>query len=74
MSDTELEKLADKIAERLEERQNPCSLTAKEQEAVRDIIKTKKQTVRALLWLIGAIVLWALKDAYLWLAGHLTFR
>jgi hypothetical protein len=74
MSENEIEKLADRIAEQLAQRQGACDLSAGEQRAVKDLIKTKRQTVKALLWLVGAVLLWALKDIYLWFSSHWVFK
>lgn len=74
MCEAELEQLAEKIAEKIEEKCGACHLTPEEQEHVRDLIRTKKKAVKATLWLIGALVLWILKDAYLYIIEHLTFK
>lgn len=86
MSDSEIEELARRITEMLREQghftgdSHPppidglCHLSASEQEAVRDILKTKKHAVKAFLVLIGALCLWILKDAYVWIVGHLAFK
>ncbi|TAN59694.1 hypothetical protein EPN18_09985 [bacterium] len=74
MSDNELEKLADRIVEQLEQRRGACELSEGEQRAVKDLIKTKRQTVKALLWIVGAVFLWALRDIYLWFSSHLVFK
>ncbi len=72
MSENEIKELARAIAEELKAH-NGCQLTEDEQQAVRDLIRTKKNAVRAALWLFGAVVLWILKDVYLWIATHITF-
>lgn len=74
MSDNEIEKLADRIAEQLAVKHGSCDLSEGEQRAVKDLIKTKRHTVKALLWIVGAVVLWALKDIYLWFTSHLVFK
>lgn len=86
MSDNEIEELARRITEMMKEQvqlaggSHPppmdglCHLSASEQEAVRDILKTKKHAVKAFLVLIGALCLWIVKDAYLWIIGHLAFK
>ncbi|MBI5902741.1 MAG: hypothetical protein HZB84_04560 [Deltaproteobacteria bacterium] len=74
MCEEELEQLAEKIADKIEEKCGACHLTPEEQEHVRDLIRTKKKAVKATLWVIGALVLWILKDAYLYIIEHLTFK
>lgn len=64
MSENEIKELAKAIAEELKAHQG-CQLTEDEQQAVRDLIKTKKNAVRAALWVFGAILLW--------IATHVTF-
>lgn len=72
MGESEIKELAKAIAEELKGHQG-CQLTEDEQQAVRDLIKTKKNAVRAALWVFGAILLWILKDVYVWIATHVTF-
>lgn len=88
MSDSEIEELARKITEMLREqgerpptdglcpfgRAQDRHLSASEQEAVRDILKTKRKAVKAALFVFAALVLWILKDAYLWIMSHLAFK
>lgn len=74
LSEKELDALAVIIARRLSELQGECRLTASEQEAVKDLIRTKNNAVKAFLWICGALVLWIIKDAYVYIANHLTFR
>lgn len=71
MGENEIKELAKAIAEELKNHQG-CQLTPDEQQAVRDLIKTKKNAVRAALWVFGAILLWILKDVYIWIATHMT--
>jgi len=68
------EQVADMIAERLSSRFGACSFTREEQEAVKDLLRTKRNAVRAFLWLCGAVMLWVLKDVYVYLASHLALR
>ncbi len=72
MGENEIQELAKAIAEELKSHHG-CQLTEDEQQAVRDLIKTKRNAVRAALWLFGAVVLWILKDVYLWITTHITF-
>lgn len=74
MSENDIKEIARLIAEELAVYQSSCSLTQEEQAAVRDLIKTKKKAVKAALFLFGALLLWILKDVYVWIAGHLTLR
>ena len=74
MSENDIKELARLIAEELAVYQSSCSLTHEEQEAVRGLIRTKKKAVKASLFLFGALVLWILKDVYVWISGHLAFR
>lgn len=71
MGENEIKELAKAIAEELKAHQG-CQLTEEEQQSVRDLIKTKRNAVRAALWLFGAVVLWILKDVYLWISTHMT--
>ena len=76
MSELNIKELAKAIAEELraERPEDFCHLTGGEQQAVRDLIRTKKHAVKAFLVLIGALCLWIVKDAYGWIVAHLTFK
>lgn len=73
MSREELEILAGLIAGKLE-RDSRCSLTPSEQQAVKDLLNTKKRAVKLFLYICGALALWIIKDTYIFLTGHLTFK
>lgn len=69
------ELMADLVVERLLERQQEATLLShSEQLAVKDLLKTKKNAVRAFLWVCGALFLWIVKDAYIYLLDHVTFK
>lgn len=69
------ELMADLVIERLMERQQGATLLSQsEQLAVKDLLKTKKSAVRAFLWVCGALFLWIVKDAYVYLLSHVTFK
>lgn len=74
MSDLDMDHLADLLAERLESRCSVCTLSYEEQDEIRGLLRTKKNSVRVFLWLMGALAVWILKDAYVWVASHLAFR
>ncbi|MBI5887075.1 MAG: hypothetical protein HZB85_10930 [Deltaproteobacteria bacterium] len=81
MSDNEIDELAGKIAKALSEHASYapkadglCHLSEPEQQAVRDLIRTKRHAVKAALFVFAALVLWILKDAYMWIVGHLAFK
>lgn len=74
MSDQDIDRIADMLADRLESRCSVCTLSYEEQEEIRGLLKTKKSSVRVLLWLMGALAVWILKDVYIWVASHLAFR
>ena len=72
MSEEELDVLADKITKRMQYHES-CQLTDEQQRAVIALITTKKRVVRITLYAIGALVLWALKDIYLFITSHLAW-
>lgn len=74
MSEKDLETIAEFLAGKLAERQNPCNLTASEQQAVKDLLKTRKSAVRVFIWICGALMVLAIKDIYLYILNHLTLR
>lgn len=70
----ETERVAELIAEKLAARLGACAFSPAEQEAVKDLLRTKRNAVRTFLWICGAVMLWILKDAYVYLASHLALR
>ncbi|MBW7957839.1 MAG: hypothetical protein H3C68_08115 [Deltaproteobacteria bacterium] len=66
--------MAELIAEKLSSNFGACAFTPSEQEAVKDLLRTKKNAVSAFLWICGAVMLWIIKDVYVYLAGHLTLK
>ncbi|MBE7415981.1 MAG: hypothetical protein HS130_12505 [Deltaproteobacteria bacterium] len=68
------EEMAELIAEKLSSGFGGCAFTPSEQEAVKDLLRTKRNAVRAFLWICGAVMLWIIKDVYVYLAGHLTLK
>lgn len=72
--DNGAEEIAELVYQKLSSRISACSFTPAEQEAVKDLLRTKRNAVRAFLWICGAVMLWVLKDIYVYFAGHLTFR
>lgn len=69
-----MDEMAELIAEKLSSRGGACGFSPAEQEGIRDLLRTKRSAVRAFLWICGAVTLWVLKDAYVYLVGHLTFK
>ena len=72
LNDTELEAIADGIARRI----NPnggCKLTHEQQDAVVGLLMAKKRVVKWTLYLVGAMILWVLKDVYFYIANHITW-
>ncbi|MBI5491987.1 MAG: hypothetical protein HY893_03545 [Deltaproteobacteria bacterium] len=72
--DMEPKELARLIADEIREQQGECQLTPSEQQAVKDLLKTKRSAVRAFLWVCGAIFLWIIKDAYVYIINHLAIK
>ena len=74
MSEKDLEMIAEFLASKLAERQGPCNLTPSEQQAIKDLLKTRRSAVKVFIWICGALVLLAIKDIYVYIFSHLTFR
>ena len=72
LTDEELEKLAERLVEKIELR-NTCGLTHEQQTAVIDLLSQKKTVVNATLYLVGALILWVLKDVYFYIVTHITW-
>jgi len=70
----EAERVAELVAERLASRFGACAFSPAEQEAVKDLLRTKRNAVRTFLWICGAVMLWVLKDVYVYLVSHLTLK
>lgn len=67
------EEFAEIVAKKFEER-HACRLSPADQQAVKDLIQTKRSAVRAFVWICGAFVLWIMKDIYVYIINHLTFK
>lgn len=72
--DRDMERFAELIAEKLASSFGACGFSPAEQEAVKDLLRTKRNAVRSFLWICGAVVLWVLKDVYVYLASHLAIK
>lgn len=72
--DKETERFAELIAEKLALKFGACAFSPAEQEAVKDLLRTKRNAVRTFLWICGAVMLWVLKDVYVYLASHLALK
>lgn len=71
-TESELETISEKLAEKLRDK-SECRLTEEQQKAVVELITQKKRAVKFFLYLVGAMFLWVLKDAYLYIINHITF-
>lgn len=71
LSDEDIRRVVSAISEEFKG-MNSCRLSPEDQQAVVDLLKTKRNAVRASLWLFGALLLWILKDAYFFVINHLT--
>lgn len=69
LSEEEINLLAETLAVKLDNK-NECKLTEAQQQAVIDFLTVKKKAVKATLWIMGAIVLWVLKDVYFYVTQH----
>lgn len=72
LSDDEIERIAAALSLKMQATSG-CQLTEEQQQAVVELISQKKKIVKTTLYLIGALVLWALKDVYLYVADHITW-
>ncbi len=63
----------DRLAERLTRKDNSCRLTAEQQLAVVDIINMKKKGVKLILYAVGLLLLWILKDVYQFIQAHIDW-
>ena len=70
LTESELEVLAEKLIFKLAP-SGQCKLTEEQQKAVIDIITQKKTAVRWTLYIVAAMILWVVKDLYLYIAGHI---
>lgn len=74
VSGQEVDRVAELLADKLESRCGVCTLTTQEQAEIKSLLRTKKSSVKVFLWLIGALVVWILKDVYVWAIGHLAIK
>lgn len=73
MTGEEIRQLAVELVSLLPQVEGGCRLTDEQQRAVVDLITTKKRVVRWTLYLVGAMILWVLKDVYLYIVNHIVF-
>lgn len=52
----------------------PCKLGAEEQEAVIQLLNTRKGAIKFFIYVMSALMLWALKDIYLYIMTHLGWK
>ena len=72
LTEEELEKIAEKLAEKLTHAKS-CPLSQSQQNEIITILATKKKAIRVTLWLAGAMVIWVLKDIYLYVRNSITW-
>jgi hypothetical protein len=72
LTDVELEILADKLAVKITQ-STICCITTVEQKELQDFLKTKKQTIKYTLYLMGAMLIWVLKDVYIYVKNSITW-
>ena len=73
LTEEEIEQLADKLFARMPQPSAECKLTPEQQAAVVELLTAKKKVVRWTLYLIGALVLWVVKDIYYYIIKHVTW-
>ena len=73
LSDEDIERIAESLSLKIRAVNGECRLTEDQQAAVIELIVQKKKVVRVTLWIIGALVLWVLKDIYQYIAEHITW-
>lgn len=71
LTENEIDSIADRITSRIQP--SECKLTPEQQQAVVELIAQKKKVVKGTLWFIGALILWVLKDIYLFIVEHLKW-
>jgi len=74
MSESELERLAELVAEKVVRMRDACSLTPEEQASIRELLGTKKRAVRYFFYTIGAVFLWIMKEAVIEIWRHISIR
>ena len=76
MTAAEKEELAELIAIKFAGKQLlTChAFTSEETQAVKDIVNMKKKAVRTTAWFFGILLLWVIKDLYLYVASHVSFN
>ncbi len=74
MNDSELERMADLVAEKVVLKQGGCTLSAGEQESIRELLRTKKRAVRYFFYTVAAVFLWIMKEAVIEIWRHISIR
>jgi hypothetical protein len=74
MSPENIDKIADKIIERLEGKGfQPCGLSEEQMHDIQGFLESKRKATRYGMIVVGSIFIWAVKDLYLFLKAHLAF-
>jgi len=72
LSEEELEILAVKLADKIAHSKT-CPLNQTQQNEIINILAMKKKTIRITLWLAGAMVIWVLKDIYIYVKNSIAW-
>ena len=75
MNHEEKEELARLVADRVAEREQGCAIfTEEEVFSVRELLKTKKNAIKIFLFIFGAVALYAIRDIYVFIVSHFSFK
>ena len=73
LTEEEVETLAIKLGNKIVHCTPACLLTQEQQNEIISILASKKRAVRVTLWLAGAMILWILKDVYLYIKNSIVW-
>ena len=75
LSDDQLEKISDKVVEKLKiGRTGRGALSSEDIAALKTIAHVNKTAVKIILYVAGVMAIWALKDIYLYAVDLLKFK
>jgi hypothetical protein len=72
LSETETSNLAEIIVSKMTCKHG-CPLSAEDITEVKNLISIRKKSVTVILYTVGVIILWILKDLYFFIATHLNW-
>lgn len=73
MTEKDIQQIADAVFKKMEEQRDQCSLTPEEQRDIKMLLKTKKKTIKVVMAITIALIIWGIKSAVESIVGHIKW-